>query len=215
MSTRLSLSSAILFPICTPVSDKIFVKEIEEPVRPVTSVAAYRGALWEEPEELDNHSPAACSTRGSACARGAGTGRREWRNTGPGIGRAARACFLAPDCAIAAYGSGVCGWRPAEPSARHTYRSPRCRTVSTSFAQWLVAAARVCRSPDRCCQSLRDAQSGRESRPGAGKQPGIIARSACWSGPEARALHVMVDRVDQTCNALVFSGILPHDTPYA
>ena len=46
--------------------------------------------------------------------------------------------------------------------------------------------------PDRCCQSLRDAQSGRESRPGAGEQPGIIARSACWSGFEARALHVMV-----------------------
>jgi hypothetical protein len=28
------------------------VKEIEEPVRPGTSVAAYRGTLWEEPEEL-------------------------------------------------------------------------------------------------------------------------------------------------------------------
>ena len=28
------------------------VKEIEEPVRPVTSVAAYRGALWEESEEI-------------------------------------------------------------------------------------------------------------------------------------------------------------------
>jgi hypothetical protein len=44
-------------PDITPVSEKIFVKEIEEPVRPVTSVAAYRGALWEEPEELDIHPP--------------------------------------------------------------------------------------------------------------------------------------------------------------
>ena len=35
-----------------PVAEKLFVKEIEEPVRPVTSVAAYRGALWEEPEEF-------------------------------------------------------------------------------------------------------------------------------------------------------------------
>ena len=34
------------------MSDKIFVKELEEPVRPVTSAAAYRGALWEEPEDL-------------------------------------------------------------------------------------------------------------------------------------------------------------------
>ena len=30
------------------------MKEIEEPVRPVTSAAAYRGALWEEPEELQS-----------------------------------------------------------------------------------------------------------------------------------------------------------------
>jgi ribonuclease E len=41
-----------IVPDSTPVSDKIFVKEFEEPVRPVTSVAAYRGDLWEEPEEL-------------------------------------------------------------------------------------------------------------------------------------------------------------------
>ena len=41
-----------IIPDITPVSDKIFVREIEEPVRPVTSVAAYRGALWEESEEL-------------------------------------------------------------------------------------------------------------------------------------------------------------------
>jgi ribonuclease E len=40
-----------IVPESTPVSDKIFVKEFEEPVRPVTSVAAYRGDLWEEPEE--------------------------------------------------------------------------------------------------------------------------------------------------------------------
>jgi len=33
------------------VSEKIFVKEIEEPVRPVTSMAAYRMNIWEEPEE--------------------------------------------------------------------------------------------------------------------------------------------------------------------
>jgi ribonuclease E len=46
-----------IVPDITPVSEKIFVKEIEEPVRPVTSVAAYRGALWEEPEELDIYSP--------------------------------------------------------------------------------------------------------------------------------------------------------------
>src|SRR5262249_44139645 len=154
-------------------------------------------------------SHAARRTRGSACARGAGTGHRERHNTGLGISRAARAHFLAPDGASAAYGSGVCGWRPAEPSARYTYRSPGCRTVSTSFAQWLVATARVCRSPDRCRQSLRDAQRGRTSRPGAGEQPGIIARSACWSGSEARALHVLVHRTGQTGNALGFSGILP------
>jgi hypothetical protein len=41
-----------ILPEIPLVSDKIFVKEIEEPVRPVTSVAAYRGALWEEAEEL-------------------------------------------------------------------------------------------------------------------------------------------------------------------
>jgi hypothetical protein len=41
-----------IVPDIVPVSEKIFLKEIEEPVRPVTSVAAYRGALWEEPEEL-------------------------------------------------------------------------------------------------------------------------------------------------------------------
>ena len=41
-----------IVPDITPVSDKIFVKELEEPVRPVTSAAAYRGALWEEPEDL-------------------------------------------------------------------------------------------------------------------------------------------------------------------
>ena len=40
-----------IVPDSTPVSDKIFMKEFEEPVRPVTSVAAYRGDLWEEPEE--------------------------------------------------------------------------------------------------------------------------------------------------------------------
>jgi len=39
-------------PDVTTVSEKLFVKEIEAPVRPGTSVAAYRGALWEEPEEL-------------------------------------------------------------------------------------------------------------------------------------------------------------------
>jgi hypothetical protein len=39
-------------PDVTTVSEKLLVKEIEEPVRPGTSVAAYRGALWEEPEEL-------------------------------------------------------------------------------------------------------------------------------------------------------------------
>jgi len=44
-------------PDITPVSDKLFVKEIEEPVRPVTSVAAYRGARWEEPEELEIRPP--------------------------------------------------------------------------------------------------------------------------------------------------------------
>jgi len=44
-------------PDSTPVSDKIFVKEFEEPVRPVTSVAAYRGDLWEEPEELEMTPP--------------------------------------------------------------------------------------------------------------------------------------------------------------
>src|SRR5262249_15908066 len=41
-----------IVPDIAPVSDKIFMKEIEEPVRPDTSVATYRGALWEEPEEL-------------------------------------------------------------------------------------------------------------------------------------------------------------------
>ena len=46
-----------IVPDSTPVSDKIFVKEFEEPVRPVTSVAAYRGELWEEPEELDMTPP--------------------------------------------------------------------------------------------------------------------------------------------------------------
>ena len=40
-----------IVPDSLPVSDKIFVKEFEEPVRPVTSVAAYRGDLWEDPEE--------------------------------------------------------------------------------------------------------------------------------------------------------------------
>jgi ribonuclease E len=35
-----------------PVPDKVLIKEIEEPVRPVTSVAAYRGDVWEEPEVL-------------------------------------------------------------------------------------------------------------------------------------------------------------------
>src|SRR5262249_1263214 len=39
-------------PDIAPMSEKFLVKEIEEPVRPVTSVAAYRGARWEEPEEL-------------------------------------------------------------------------------------------------------------------------------------------------------------------
>jgi ribonuclease E len=39
-------------PDVTTVSEKLFVKEIEAPVRPGTSVATYRGALWEEPEEL-------------------------------------------------------------------------------------------------------------------------------------------------------------------
>jgi len=40
-----------IVPEIAPASEKIFMKEIEEPVRPVTSVAAYRGALWEEPED--------------------------------------------------------------------------------------------------------------------------------------------------------------------
>src|SRR4030095_4937445 len=39
-------------PDIAPISEKILVKEIEEPVRPVNSVAAYRGPRWEEPEEL-------------------------------------------------------------------------------------------------------------------------------------------------------------------
>ena len=46
-----------IVPDSTPVSDKIFVKEFEEPVRPVTSVAAYRGELWEEPEDLEMPPP--------------------------------------------------------------------------------------------------------------------------------------------------------------
>src|SRR5262245_16856217 len=40
-----------IVPDIAPVSERIFVKEIEEPVRPVTSVAAYRGDLWDEQEE--------------------------------------------------------------------------------------------------------------------------------------------------------------------
>jgi len=40
-----------IVPDIPPVSEKIFVKEIEEPVRPVTSMAAYRDDIWEEPEE--------------------------------------------------------------------------------------------------------------------------------------------------------------------
>jgi ribonuclease E len=39
---------------------------------------------------------------------------------GTGIGRAARAGFLAPDDALAAYGGGICGWRPTEPDLRYT-----------------------------------------------------------------------------------------------
>ena len=46
-----------IVPDSTPVSDKLFVKEFEEPVRPVTSVAAYRGELWEEPEDLEMPPP--------------------------------------------------------------------------------------------------------------------------------------------------------------
>src|SRR5262249_22599953 len=34
-----------------PVPDRVVVKEVEEPVRPVTSVATYRGDIWEELEE--------------------------------------------------------------------------------------------------------------------------------------------------------------------
>src|SRR5207245_11719187 len=41
-----------IVPDIAPLSEKVVVKEIEEPVRPVTSVAAYRGALWEESEEI-------------------------------------------------------------------------------------------------------------------------------------------------------------------
>src|SRR5262245_8762132 len=44
-------------PDIAPMSEKIFMKEIEEPVRPVTSVAAYRGDPWEEQEEVPVSTP--------------------------------------------------------------------------------------------------------------------------------------------------------------
>ncbi len=40
-----------------PVSEKVIVKEIEEPVRPGTSMAAYRDDIWEEQEELEVSPP--------------------------------------------------------------------------------------------------------------------------------------------------------------
>src|SRR5437870_9746595 len=40
-----------IVPDIAPVPERVFLKEIEEPVRPVTSMAAYRGGPWEEQEE--------------------------------------------------------------------------------------------------------------------------------------------------------------------
>ncbi len=36
-----------------PIAEKPLSRELEEPVRPLTSAAAYRGAMWEEPDEPD------------------------------------------------------------------------------------------------------------------------------------------------------------------
>jgi len=94
--------------------------------------------------------------------------------------------FLAPDGVLAAHGVVAVAGGPAEPSTRHTYRSPRCRTVSTSFAAVAGGGGRVCRSPDRCWPSLETPKVGEN----LGQVPGATwqtVRSACWSGPEARA----------------------------
>ena len=104
----------------------------------------------------------------------------------------------------------VAGDQPSPAPGTRTGRHGAGR-FSTSFAQWLVAAAPVCRSPDRCCQSLRDAQSGRESRPGAGEQPGIIVRSACWSGPEqGRYLLWSRERAGQVTPLLFLASCSRH-----
>jgi hypothetical protein len=42
-----------IVPDMVPVPERILLKEIEEPVRPVTSMAAYRGGTWEEQEEQE------------------------------------------------------------------------------------------------------------------------------------------------------------------
>lgn len=41
-----------IVPDLVAIPDRIVVKEIEEPVRPGTSVAAYRGDIWDEPEDV-------------------------------------------------------------------------------------------------------------------------------------------------------------------
>jgi len=53
MSIRSSFIKRDIMLDITPMPEKVIVKEIEEPVRPGTSVAAYRGDMWEEQEELE------------------------------------------------------------------------------------------------------------------------------------------------------------------
>ena len=42
-----------VLPDAMPVPERVVAREIEEPVRPVTSVEAYRGDIWDEPEDLE------------------------------------------------------------------------------------------------------------------------------------------------------------------
>ena len=46
-----------IVPDIALVPEKAILKEIEEPVRPVTSMAAYRGGTWEEQEEPESSPP--------------------------------------------------------------------------------------------------------------------------------------------------------------